>query len=167
MAASTSQRSRRGSRYAWTTIVLAAAAGATGAQTCSAPLPRPGAATAPSGSKFSLIEAQCPVTCHDPVTAELVAQADELLGLCLGAEGFVVFAIGRFAPVGAVLLATLFNPHVVLLVCRACLDTTDRPVPELRGKRRPRELSHPCREAGKRMWTGAPPRGGTGPHSRG
>lgn len=75
MAASTSQRSRRGSRYAWTAIVLAVAAGATGAQTCSAPLPRPGAATAPSGSKFSLIETQCPALA-EPAQVRRAAQLD-------------------------------------------------------------------------------------------
>jgi hypothetical protein len=55
-----------------------------------------------------------------------------------------------------VLLTAYFVPHVVLLLCRGCLDTTDRPAPKLRGNRWPSELSHPCREAGKRMWTGAP-----------
>src|SRR5450631_2063664 len=109
--------------------------------------------------RWSLSEAACPVAGHDLVTAELLAQSDEGPGLGLGGEGLVISATGCLGPVDAVLLVALLDPHVVLLVCRACLDTTDRPVPKLRGNRRPRELFSPCREADKRTWTGAP-RGG-------
>src|SRR5450631_402886 len=117
--------------------------------------------------RWGLFEAPGPVARHDLVTAELVAQVDELLGLCLGAEGFVVFAIDPFAPVGAVLLAALLNPHVVLLVCRVCLDTTGPSGPEAARQSTAVRAAHPCRERLANACGPVPPAGGTGPPSHG
>ena len=75
MAGSTPRRSRRGSRRVVSSWVLAAAAGAASAQICTAPLPTPGAATASTGSKFSLIEAQCPALA-EPAQLRRAAQLD-------------------------------------------------------------------------------------------
>src|ERR1019366_5286069 len=115
--------------------------------------------------RWGLADGPCQVAVHDLVTAELRAHCDERLGLVLAGEGLVVSAAGCLAPVDAVLLTAYFVPPVVLLVCRGCLDTTDRPVPKLRGNRWPCELSHPCRERPAHPCGPVPPAGGTGPHS--